>query len=216
MIKSHRVKGRKALNFAVQKRGFAMGILWELFLTFARIGMFTFGGGYAMISLIEHECVEKKGWITQDEMMDITVIAESTPGPIAINCATYTGYKKAGMKGAAIATVGMVLPSFFMILLISGLGDDFFRYGYVAKAFKGIRVAVGVLIMQAGITMIRKMMKKTPHKRVSLGFVAVFFVWVMVLRMLRIEFSTIYLIVAAGVLGFCVYSLLEKGEKAGK
>ena len=93
----------------------------ELFLIFAKIGLFTFGGGYAMISLIENNCVEKKKWITHDEMMNITVIAESTPGPIAINCATYVGYKKAGITGAIISTLGIVLPSFIIILLISAL-----------------------------------------------------------------------------------------------
>lgn len=88
-----------------------MPILLDLFLTFAKIGLFTFGGGYAMISLIEDSCVEKKRWITHDEMMNVTVIAEYTPGPIAINCATYVGYKQKSLSGAAAATVGMVLPS---------------------------------------------------------------------------------------------------------
>ena len=96
-----------------------MPILIDLFLTFAKIGLFTFGGGYAMISFIENDCVEKKKWITHDEMMDVTVIAESTPGPIAINCATYVGYKKGRLLGAIIATLGMILPSFIIILLIS-------------------------------------------------------------------------------------------------
>ena len=92
-----------------------MNILADLFLTFAKIGCFTFGGGYAMISLIEDVCVEKKKWITHDDMMNITVIAESTPGPIAINCATFVGYRECGLRGAAAATVGMVLPSFLII-----------------------------------------------------------------------------------------------------
>ena len=82
-----------------------MNLLLELFSTFAKIGMFTFGGGYAMISMIEHTCVERKQWITHDEMMNVTVIAESTPGPIAINCATFTGYKKAGFPGALAASM---------------------------------------------------------------------------------------------------------------
>lgn len=98
-----------------------MNILLDLFLTFAKIGLFTFGGGYAMISLIDRSCVEKKRWISHDEMMDITVLAESTPGPIAINCATYVGYKQKGLAGAVAATVGMVLPSFCIILLIASL-----------------------------------------------------------------------------------------------
>ena len=96
-------------------------MLLELFLTFMKIGMFTFGGGYAMISVVENACVEDKHWITHDDMMNITVIAESTPGPIAINCATFVGYKKQGLIGAAVATAGMILPSF----LISTWSQDF-------------------------------------------------------------------------------------------
>ena len=96
-----------------------MNLLLELFLRFAKIGLFTFGGGYAMISLIENDCVERKRWITHEEMMNITVIAESTPGPIAINCATYVGLKRKGIPGAVAATFGVILPSFVIILLIS-------------------------------------------------------------------------------------------------
>ena len=95
-----------------------MNILFDLFLTFAKIGLFTFGGGYAMISMIENNCVERKQWITHDEMMNVTVIAESTPGPIAINCATYVGYKLAGLAGAIVATFSMVLPSFVVIFIV--------------------------------------------------------------------------------------------------
>ncbi len=187
-----------------------MGLLWELFFTFFKIGIFTFGGGYAMIPLIEHECVEKKLWITSDEMMDITVIAESTPGPVAINCATYTGYKRAGIKGAVSATIGIVLPSFVIILLISTYMDHLLKYEPVVKAFKGIRVAVGVLIAQAGLTMIRKTMKRTSHKYISLGIITGFCMLVMVLNMLQIKFSTIYFIIFAGFSGFCICSLAEK------
>ena len=87
-----------------------MNLLTDLFLTFAKIGAFTFGGGYAMISFIEDICVKKKKWITHEEMMNITIIAESTPGPVAVNCSTFVGYKQAGIKGALSATLGMVLP----------------------------------------------------------------------------------------------------------
>ncbi len=188
-------------------------MLIELFITFAKIGMFTFGGGYAMISLIEHECVENKQWITSDELMDVTVIAESTPGPIAINCATYTGYKKAGISGAIIATIGMILPSFLIILLISSFMDNLLKYELAVKAFRGIRVAVGLLIVKAGIDMTKKMMKKTPHKYVSIVFVIVFFSIVMILNILQIRFSTIYLIILSGFLGFCIYSIIGKKVK---
>ena len=102
-----------------------MSILWDLFLTFAKVGVFTFGGGYAMIAVIEDICVGRKKWITHDEMMDVTVIAESTPGPIAINCATYVGCKLAGLAGAAIATLGIALPSFAIIYAIARFMDNF-------------------------------------------------------------------------------------------
>ena len=131
----------------------------ELFLTFARIGLFTFGGGYAMIPLIEDICVEKKKWITHDEMMNLAVIAESTPGPIAINCATFVGFRQGGLIGAAAATVGMTVPSFCIIFLISMFLDDFLTITWIAHAFMGIKIAVGILIVDAAVKMIRKMKK---------------------------------------------------------
>ena len=137
-----------------------MNILLDLFLTFAKIGLFTFGGGYAMISLIENSCVEKKRWIPHDEMMNVTVIAESTPGPIAINCATFVGYKQKGLVGSIAATIGMVLPSFCIIFLISMFLDHFLEITWIAHAFMGIKIAVGILILDAAIKMIRKMQKK--------------------------------------------------------
>ena len=110
-----------------------------------------------MISIIENICVEQKKWITHDEMMEVTVIAESTPGPIAINCATYVGYRKKGMWGAIAATLGVVLPSFIIIYLISVFLNDFLEITWIANAFKGIRIAVGILILDAGIKMFVKM-----------------------------------------------------------
>ena len=137
-----------------------MNILLDLFLTFAKIGLFTFGGGYAMISMIENICVERKKWITHDEMMNVTVIAESTPGPIAINCATFVGYKQAGFIGSLVATFGIVLPSFAVIYAISMFLDNFLEIALIANAFKGIKIAVGVLILDAAVTMIKKMHNK--------------------------------------------------------
>ena len=126
-----------------------MNILIELFFTFAKIGLFTFGGGYAMISIIEEQCVERKKWITHEEMMNMTVIAESTPGPIAINCSTFAGYKRAGILGAFVATLGMVVPSFIVIYLISMFLDNFLELTMIANAFKGIKIGVGFLILDA-------------------------------------------------------------------
>ena len=137
-----------------------MGVLGELFLTFVKIGLFTFGGGYAMSSVIEHICVKDKQWISHDDMMNITVIAESTPGPVAINCATFVGYKKKGIGGAIVATLGMLIPSFTIIFVISMFLDNFLEIGIIANAFKGIKLAVGILIVDAALKMIRKMQKK--------------------------------------------------------
>lgn len=135
-------------------------VLIDLFLTFAKIGMFTFGGGYAMIALLEKTCVEDKKWITHDEMMDVTVIAESTPGPIAINCATYVGYRQGKLIGSVAATLGMVLPSFIFIYIIAQFLDRFLEIALIANAFKGIKIAVGILIIDAALKMLKKMEKK--------------------------------------------------------
>ena len=143
--------------------------LRDLFLTFAQIGLFTFGGGYAMISMIEHSCVEEKHWITHDELMDITVIAESTPGPIAINCATFTGYKQAGMAGALAATFGIVVPPFLVILAVSLFLYDFFTWKLLAAAFQGIKIAVGLLILEAAMMMLRKGSRTRLSRGILLG-----------------------------------------------
>ena len=135
-------------------------LLYNLFITFFKIGLFTFGGGYAMIGMIEDACVSKKNWITHDEMMEITVIAESTPGPIAINCATYVGYKQAKMLGAIAATLGIVLPSFLIIYFISIGFNQFLEYAWVNNAFQGIKVGVAILILDAGHKMYQKSKKK--------------------------------------------------------
>ena len=131
--------------------------LTELFFTFLKIGLFTFGGGYAMISLIENNCVEKKKWITHDEMMDVTVITESTPGPIAINCATFVGYKHSGFLGAIIATIAVIIPSFIIIYIISKFLDNFLEIKIISDAFKGIKIAVAFLIINSALNMIQKM-----------------------------------------------------------
>jgi len=137
-----------------------MHILPDLFLSFAKIGTFTFGGGYAMLSLIENTCVEKKKWITREEMMNITVIAESTPGPVAINCATYVGYKQGKMPGAIAAMLGMILPSFLIIFLISKFLDSFLEITWIANAFQGIKIAVGILIVDAAVKLLKVMEKE--------------------------------------------------------
>ena len=183
----------------------------ELFLTFAKIGLFTFGGGYAMISLIRSECVEKKQWITPDEMINVTVVAETTPGPIAINCATYVGYRQKGMAGAVAATVGMVLPSFVIILAVSGFLDHYLDTPLVASAFRGIRIAVGILILDAGIKMVGNMQKK-PLPRIIM---ACAFVAMMAVNLFALRISSVTLMLVFGAVSTAMYALKRPGEKEG-
>ena len=187
-----------------------MPLLLELFLTFAKIGAFTFGGGYAMIALLDHTCVEQKKWLTAEEFSDLTVIAESTPGPIAINCSTYTGNKKAGFAGAVAATLGMVLPSFLILLAISFFFENFLSYPLIANAFRGIRVAVSLLIFRAGAKMAKKMLKSSETKTSSLLFILVFFTLSFCISFFRLSISTIWLIMAAGLAGFLLYGHKRK------
>ena len=178
-----------------------MSILLDLFLTFARIGLFTFGGGYAMISLIDRSCVEKKRWISHDEMMDITVIAESTPGPIAINCATYVGYKQKGLVGAVAATVGIILPSFCIIFIISSFLDGFLEIAWIAHAFMGIKIAVGILILDAAVKMISKM----PKKPLPLAIMGGAFCAMMLVNIFAVRVSSITLMLIAGILSLSIF-----------
>ena len=178
-----------------------MRTLTELFLTFARIGLVTFGGGYAMIPLIESICVEKKGWITHDEMMDVTVIAESTPGPIAINCATYVGYKRGKLAGAAAATVGMVLPSFCILYVISMFLDRFQEVPWIAHAFMGVRAAVGILIVDAAVRMLRRM----PRKPLPLLLAGGAFAAMLAADLFALKLSSVALLLAAGAVGLAVF-----------
>ena len=178
-----------------------MAIPVELFLTFAKIGLFTFGGGYAMISIIEDNCVDKKKWITHDEMMELTVIAESTPGPIAINMATSVGYRQAGMLGAIMATFGVVLPSFVIIYLISGMLDNFLEIMLIANAFRGIKVGVGLLILNAGINMVKKMKKKPLPMAIMVGAT----ITMLCINLFSLKISSITLILTAGLISLGLF-----------
>ena len=188
-----------------------MNILLDLFLTFAKIGLFTFGGGYAMIAMIENNCVEQKKWITHDEMMNITVIAESTPGPIAINCATFTGYKKAGLIGALMATLGMIIPSFMIIYLISMFLDNFLELAIIANAFKGIKIAVGLLILDAAITMIKKMHKKKLPRTIM----ACSCIVMLCINIFAWKFSSISLMLVAAAVSLTIFILNGAPEQKG-
>ena len=185
-------------------------MLITLFLTFAKIGLFTFGGGYAMLSMIEYVCITRKQWITHEDLMNVTVIAESTPGPVAINCATFVGYKQKGIPGALAATLGVILPSFIIIFLISLFLDRFLEIAWVANAFKGIRVAVGILIADVAIRMIRKMEKDA----LRLAILVAACLAVLLTNIFSWHLSTFVLLLASALVSLAVF--LFCGSPSGK
>ena len=168
-----------------------------LFLSYFKIGLFTFGGGYAMIALIEREFVAKKKWITEGELYEIIAISESTPGPLAINCATFVGYKIMKFWGSLISTVAVCIPSFAIIYLISVFYDQFMALTPVAYAFEGIKVGIAVMITIAGYNMI----KKGDKNLFSMGVFLLTFAAATCIDIFGLEFSTIYLILIGAALG---------------
>ena len=164
-----------------------------------------------MIAIVQDECVEKKKWITEDEFATVLTIAESTPGPIAINCATYTGYAQGGILGSIAATLGVVLPSFVIIFLISSFFNNLLEIEIVANAFKGIQVGVGIIILRAGYNLFKKM------KRTAFSIIVLICATLVMLAIdfLGWNFSTIYLLLIAGVLGIMIYHIqkIVKGKK---
>lgn len=188
-----------------------MPVIIDLFLTFAKIGLFTFGGGYAMIPIIEDICVEKKKWITDDEMMNMTVIAESTPGPIAINCSTYIGFKQKGFLGAVFATLGIVLPSFCIIFLISMFFDNFLKITFIKNAFIGIKAAVGVLIVDAAV----KMFKKIKKTALSVTLTVLAFLALLAFNVFSVNVSSVVILIAAAVVGLAVGLIGRARKKEG-
>ena len=187
--------------------------IFEMFLTFFKIGLFTFGGGYAMLALIEGELVEKKKWIEKEEFLDMVAIAESTPGPIAINSATYIGYKRGGVLGAVCSTLGVVLPSFIIIFAISLFLEAFLTFELVRYAFCGIQACVVYLIISAAAKML-KGLKKTP---MSIAILCVVTLIMVALSIFAASFSTIVLIIISGCVGLAVHYLgvmTKKGDES--
>ena len=173
--------------------------LFTLFITFFKIGAFTFGGGLAMVPLIAKEIVEKKKWMTSEEMVDMIAIAESTPGVIAVNCATFVGYKTHKILGALLATLGVVMPSFVIIVIISIFYEKFIQIEVIKWAFLGIKCCVAILILNAGIKLL---------KNVKKNFYSIFILLVALLLSLLVkEVKTIYIIMGGIVLGIFVYSI---------
>ena len=180
---------------------------WKLFISFFKIGLFTFGGGLAMLPFIERTVVEKEKWLTDKEMIDMIAISESTPGPIAVNCATFVGHKVGNILGGIVATLGVVLPSFIIICIISLFYEKFIEIEVIRWAFLGIKAGVAALILFAGI----KILKKSPHNLFSFA-----------IMLLAIEISlfttvkTFWIILAGLIIGVIFYSILNHYEAKNK
>lgn len=182
--------------------------LGMLFFTFFKIGLFTFGGGYAMIALLEEEFIQRRKWLDKDEFLDMTAIAESTPGPVAINSATYLGYKLAKVPGAATATVAVCLPSFLIIYAISLFFEQFTQLTVIASAFKGIQVCVIYLIFSAGVRML-KALDKSPF---ATGVLAAVMLVMVGLSLAGVSVSSILLILLSGAAGVAAWLIGRRKE----
>ena len=180
----------------------------RMFLVMVKIGLFTFGGGYAMIALLESELVAKRKWLEKDEFLDMVAVAESTPGPVAVNMATFIGYRQGGVAGAAFSTLGVCLPSFLIIFGISFFFDAFLSLSYVSYAFKGIRVCVIYLILSSGWKLL-KTMERTPFSILLFGTV---FSAILVFSLLSVRFSSVLYILLSALAGFFLY-LIQKLRK---
>ena len=186
--------------------------LCELFLSMMKIGMFTFGGGYAMINLLDNEFVERKRWLESEEFMNLVTVAESTPGPIAINCSTYIGYKREGFSGAIFATLGMCIPSFAIIYLISIFFNAFLEIKWVASAFRGIQACVVFLILSAGLKMLKKI-KKTAF---NVAVMLITFCAMILFSLFSVSFSSIFYILIFGLVSLLIYTVEYLKNKSGE
>lgn len=173
----------------------------DLFVTFARIGGFTFGGGYAMLPILEREVVDSKKWVTQDQLYDYYAIGQCTPGVIAVNTATFIGYKKKGIPGAIVATLGVVFPSLVIIMIITALLQNFASYPAVQHALAGIRVCVCILVLNA----IVKLAKKALVDKITV----VIFAAVLACSLFT-DVQTFLIVIAAGVAGIIIKTILSK------
>lgn len=182
--------------------------LGTLFFTFFKIGLFTFGGGYAMIALLEEEFIQRRKWLDKDEFLDMTAIAESTPGPVAINSATYLGYKLAKVPGAATATVAVCLPSFLIIYAISLFFEQLTQLTVIANAFKGIQICVIYLIFSAGVRML-KALDKSPF---ATGVLAAVMLVMVGLSLAGVSVSSILLILLSGAAGVAAWLIGRRKE----
>lgn len=184
-----------------------MNVLLSLYLTFAKIGVFTFGGGYAMLPLLEQEIVSKHKWCSKDDIMDYFAVGQCTPGIIAVNTATFIGYYQKGIAGAIFATLGIISPSIIIICLIAGLLQNFASIPVVIHALAGIKVAVCVLLLNAVIKFWKSGVKDT------LGIII--FAATLLLSYF-VNLSTILIVILSGITGVVYKNLISIKRKDGK
>lgn len=184
--------------------------LFELFLIFAKIGGLTIGGGLAMVAVIERELVQRKKWINDEELLDMIAVAESTPGVIAVNSATFVGYKLRGFLGALFSTIGVVLPSFVIISLIALVFDWFLDFKIVEYAFKGANAAVAVLILNAALKLLKKC-DKSAYTYLALALSIILGILFMIFKV-----SSIFIIIIGLVIGVVYYTIIDSKNKKNK
>ncbi len=189
-----------------------MKVIFDIFWVFFKLGLFTFGGGYAMIPHLKEQVIEKKKWLDEEEVVSMLAIAESTPGPIAINMATYIGYKRKGFWGSLAATLGVILPSFIIIFLISLFFDSVLENKYVQYAFTGIKCGVAFLIFKTGVEMIVKMKKNI----FNIVLLCVSGVALIVLEIFAVNVSSIFFILFGAVVGIIVHSIVSHKKNKDK
>ena len=194
-----------------------MNLLADLFLTFARIGVCTFGGGYAMLPILQRELVENKKWATEGELADYYAVGQCTPGIIAVNTATFVGRGQAGIVGGVVATLGLVFPSLVIIMLIAAFLQNFMHLEFVILAFNGVRAGVVALILTSVIKLVKNSVIDWPT-RIIYAVVLVLAAWGTFFALpggalgtvLGVATSPVFLVIAAGVAGLCVRA--AKGE----
>ena len=187
-------------------------LLFELFFTMFKIGFIAFGGGYAIVALLENELISKKKWSTHEEFMDMVGIAESTPGPIAINSATFLGYKKAGILGSLMATLGVCTPCFLLMYLVSIFYNFFMANTYIAAAFEGIQICVIYLIANAGL----KLFKNIEKNLLTILTLLITIICIVTFNILNINFSSIWYIVIFGIISVFLTTISNISKKEGK
>lgn len=176
----------------------------QLFAAFFKIGLFTFGGGMSMLPMLQRELVESKKWLTEEEILNYFAIGQCTPGIIAVNVATFCGYKRAGLSGAIMSTIGIVCPSWIVITLIAGSISRFSDIIWIQRAMKGVYVAVAALLARAVFTFGKKIITDFVTAGIAVGAFLAMSVW---------NVSGILIVLVAGIIGFCA-QIIRNGKRA--